>query len=244
MRMIFNLGDSCYVPRRNYIQGISDLLFPKICLICEDPGRDICAPCRKGISSAPSCANVDKVKIEAGAIYTDSTAALVVLAKEENNSSARSMLVELLYAGLQAAISELDYKSYVLIPMPSSKTANRRRGYVHSVVLTKLLLKRICLDEVHGRNFYIGDFMDINRKTFDQSQLNADGRRKNLQGAFEFAQSSASKKMLMRENQGLLLVDDVMTTGNTFKEAIRALRIEGFEPAAALCACVSGKRFY
>jgi len=50
--------------------------------------------------------------------------------------------------------------------------------------------------------------------------------------------------MLMRENQGLLLVDDVMTTCTTFKEAIRALRIEGFEPAAALCACVSGKRFY
>jgi predicted amidophosphoribosyltransferase len=188
--------------------------------------------------------NLDKVEIKAGALYSDSTAALVILAKEENSLSARSMLVELLYAGLQAAVSELEYKSYVLIPMPSSKTANRRRGYRHSVLLTKLLLKRICLDEVHRGNFYVGDFMEINRKTFDQSQLNAEGRRKNLQGAFEFAQSSASKKMLARENQGLLLVDDVMTTGNTFKEAIRALRMEGFEPSAALCACVSGKRFY
>jgi len=232
------------VPRRSYIQGISDLLFPKICLICEETGRHICAPCRQSISSAPICVNLDKVEIKAGALYSDSTAALVILAKEENSLSARSMLVELLYAGLQAAVSELEYKSYVLIPMPSSKTANRRRGYRHSVLLTKLLLKRICLDEVQRGNFYVGDFMEINRKTFDQSQLNAEGRRKNLQGAFEFAQSSASKKMLARENQGLLLVDDVMTTGTTFKEAIRALRMEGFEPSAALCACVSGKRFY
>ena len=50
--------------------------------------------------------------------------------------------------------------------------------------------------------------------------------------------------MLLPHDQGLLLVDDVMTTGTTLIEAIRALRIEGFEPSAALCACVSGKRFY
>ena len=229
---------------KKYIEGFSELVFPRRCLICNDPGLQICINCREGISPSSISFKVNDVKVEAGAYYTDSTAALVVLAKEENNSSARSMLVELLYIGLQNAISDLDYSTYVLIPMPSSKTANRRRGYKHSVSLTKLLLHRISLDELIEVNFYLGDFIDINRKTSDQSQLNAEGRRANLQGAFEFAQSSVSRKVLAPRNQGLLLVDDVMTTGTTFKEAIRALRIAGFEPSAALCACVSGKRFY
>ena len=105
-------------------------------------------------------------------------------------------------------------------------------------------MKRISLDKNQKNVFYLGDFLAIKRKTIDQSQLNAEQRRENLQGAFEFAQSSTGKKMLETQSWGLLLVDDVMTTGTTFKEAIRALRIEGSEPFAALCACVSGKRFY
>ena len=242
--MIFNLGDSCFVPRRISIQGLSELVFPKICLICEEPGLNICAHCIKSIASAPISLEVEGVQVKAGALYSDSTAALVVLAKEENSSGARSLLVELLYIALQAAISDLDFTEYLLIPMPSSKKANRRRGYKHSVSLTKFLLKRVMRDETNEKKFYLGDLIDINRKTFDQSQLNAESRSKNLHEAFEFAQSSESKEMLAPRNQGLLLVDDVMTTGTTFKEAIRALRVEGFEPSVALCACVSGKRFY
>jgi predicted amidophosphoribosyltransferase len=244
MRMIFNIRDSCFVPRRIYIQGLSDLVFPKKCLICEEPGSNICIYCLQSIVPASLSLKVDGVEVKAGALYSDSTAALVVLAKEENSSDARSLLVELLYIALQAAISNFDFAEYLLIPMPSSKKSNRRRGYKHSVSLTKSLLKRILRDETNDKKFYIGDLIDINRKTFDQSQLNAESRRKNLHEAFELAQSSESRKMLAPRNQGLLLVDDVMTTGTTFKEAIRALRIEGFEPSVALCACVSGKRFY
>jgi len=232
------------VPRRIYIQGLSDLVFPKKCLICEVPGSNICAHCINTIAPAPISLEVDGVQVKAGALYSDSTAALVVLAKEENSSDARNMLVELLYIALQAAISDFDFAEYLLIPMPSSKKSNRRRGYKHSLSLTKSLLKRLLRDETNDKKFYIGDLIDINRKTFDQSQLNAESRRKNLHEAFELAQSSESRKMLAPRNQGLLLVDDVMTTGTTFKEAIRALRIEGFEPSVALCACVSGKRFY
>jgi predicted amidophosphoribosyltransferase len=244
MRMISKIRDSCFVPRRIYIQGLSDLVFPKICLICEEPGSDICAHCIESIAPASISLEVDGVQVKAGALYSDPTAALVVLAKEENSSDARSMLVELLYIALQAAISDFNFAEYLLIPMPSSKKSNRRRGYKHSISLTMSLLKRVLRDENNDKKFYLGDLIDINRKTFDQSQLNAESRRKNLHGAFEFAQSSESKKMLAPQNQGLLLVVDVMTTGTTFKEAIRALRIAGFEPSVALCACVSGRRFY
>ena len=244
MRTIFNIGNSSDVYRRRSSQGLLDLLFPMACLICEVPGEHICSDCIKNISPRYISFDLDNVRINAGALYSDSTAALVVLAKEENSFYAREALADLLYIGLQEVISESKFTSHMLIPMPSSKTANRKRGYKHSVSLTHLLMKRISLDKNQKNVFYLGDFLAIKRKTIDQSQLNAEQRRENLQGAFEFAQSSTSKKMLETQSWGLLLVDDVMTTGTTFKEAIRALRIEGFEPFAALCACVSGKRFY
>ena len=156
------------MPRRIYIQGLSELVFPKKCLICEEPGSNICAHCINTIAPAPISLEVDGVQVKAGALYSDSTAALVVLAKEENSSDARNMLVELLYIALQAAISDFDFAEYLLIPMPSSKKSNRRRGYKHSLSLTKSLLKRLLRDETNDKKFYIGDLIDINRKKWKE----------------------------------------------------------------------------
>jgi hypothetical protein len=78
----------------------------------------------KSISPSPIPFELDNVKICAGSLYSDTTSSLVLLAKEENSSNAREVLVDLLYIGLIEALSRLNFESYLLIPMPSSKTAN------------------------------------------------------------------------------------------------------------------------
>ena len=65
------------------------------------------------------------------------------------------------------------------------------------------------------------------RRTADQSGLDARHRAHNLAGAF-----------VLRSNDGLadgtvVVVDDIVTTGATIAEAVRALAAAGHRPRAA-----------
>ena len=75
------------------------------------------------------------------------------------------------------------------------------------------------------------DCLDLTGKTLDQSGLNRRQRLQNMQGAL-------SIKSVARGE--LLLVDDVITTGATLKEAARALNSQGIHAQiSAITACVA-----
>jgi ComF family protein len=64
------------------------------------------------------------------------------------------------------------------------------------------------------------------RDTPEQAGLDQQARRRNLQGAF------AAHPCVT--GQSILLIDDVMTTGSTLREAARALREQGARTVIAL----------
>jgi predicted amidophosphoribosyltransferase len=64
------------------------------------------------------------------------------------------------------------------------------------------------------------------RHTPEQAGLDQQARRRNLQGAFVAHSSVVGKSVL--------LIDDVMTTGSTLREAARALREKGARSVMAL----------
>jgi predicted amidophosphoribosyltransferase len=49
------------------------------------------------------------------------------------------------------------------------------------------------------------------------------------------------KVRIARSGAGIIVVDDLVTTGSTITEAIRALKVANFEPDALLSACVAGR---
>jgi len=65
--------------------------------------------------------------------------------------------------------------------------------------------------------------------------LTAAQRRENMSGAL------SSSPGQVRGADGIILVDDLVTSGSTMGEALRALRAGSYEPDALLSACVAGR---
>jgi len=101
----------------------------------------------------------------------------------------------------------------LIVPVPLHPTRLRERGYNQALELAKPLAREFSLVLAPG-------LLRRTRATAAQSDLDAVARRKNLRGAFEVDTSHATPAHVA-------LLDDVMTTGTTLREAARTLKRAG-----------------
>ena len=76
------------------------------------------------------------------------------------------------------------------------------------------------------------------RAVRDQSQLNSQQRLSNVAGAFS-AKTNFAAAAGRGNTEPLIIVDDLVTTGATLAEAIRALRTAGFTVIGAVTGAVA-----
>ncbi len=110
-----------------------------------------------------------------------------------------------------------------IIAIPPSSRRLVERGFDHTAHLAAPLARVLGLER--QRRFQ-PKLLARTRDTPEQAGLDQQARRRNLQGAF-VAQPRAA-------GQSILLIDDVMTTGSTLREAARALRAQGARTVIAL----------
>jgi len=110
-----------------------------------------------------------------------------------------------------------------IIAIPPSSRRLVERGFDHTAHLAAPLAK--VLGMKRQVNFQPKPLART-RDTPEQAGLDQQARRRNLQGAF-VAQACVA-------GQSILLIDDVMTTGSTLREAARALREQGARTVIAL----------
>jgi predicted amidophosphoribosyltransferase len=118
-----------------------------------------------------------------------------------------------------------DNTLYRLVPVPSSKASQRRRGRSFIVDLVSHVSQQTGIPMI--------DCLQLSRRVLDQSGLHRDERASNLAGAFT---------LNSRVRGELILVDDVVTTGATLREAARAVNSQGFQAVGsvtAITACVA-----
>ena len=117
----------------------------------------------------------------------------------------------------------------VAVPVPLHPRRLRERGFNQSALLARHVARGL------------GAKLDLStlrrtRYTAAQTGLGKDERRKNVRGAFLVIHPSAVK------GRTVLLVDDVLTTGNTLNQCARALRRAGARRVLCLVFARAGMR--
>ena len=200
------------------IQELSSLIFPSRCIGCMQLGPTICSQCRLSWHPHIFRTHVDNLPVTSSIIYSPIAARILVAAKEANRKSADTLIIDAMQHVLENYKGDITNLTFV--PMPSSKKALRKRG--------RNFIEFIC-EEL---NISYSSILFHQRSVKDQSGLNAQERRLNLVGAFGLKSS-------VRIYGDIVLIDDVVTTGSTLREARRALSAGGLQVSAAITACVA-----
>ncbi len=147
--------------------------------------------------------------------------ALIWQTKYSDNMSAATLLGNALREELLTSITT----PYVVIPMPLSSQRLRERGYNQT--------ERIAEIAVLDLPFLTYEPSVLVRKNTEstQTKLTKKQREENIAGAFYVKNTEILKK------KKVILIDDVVTTGATLREAARALKRAGAK--SVLCVALA-----
>ena len=116
-----------------------------------------------------------------------------------------------------------------IVPIPLHKTRLRERGFNQSLLLTHYIVNNLSDSHIH----YHPQGLKRVLNTKPQAELPEPQRRANVEKAFQASQEV--------QNRNILLVDDVMTTGETLNAAARTLKKQG---AGIVGAVVFARRLF
>ena len=215
-----------------------DYLFPRRCIFCNTPVYHEHPYCEDCVGLIPFTENVcgicGKSPCICGKYHFSFSAVVSVFSYElgaenavrqlkfhEHTDYAKPLAEYLYYKLIQCPFyPEID----LIVPVPMTKKAVRRRGYNQSVYLVNHLSKLTALPKDTRHLVKI-------RSTQNQHDLNGKERRQNLKNAFSVSDNTPFV------GKTVLLCDDVYTTGATFDECARTLLAAGAK--AVYCLAVA-----
>ena len=234
------------------MRTLIDLLLPRPCP-CGDPSGPACVRCRGGlvVSEArlvlPYPAPIGLPVCAAGTLYRGSVRRLLIAYKERGRRDLAGVLsLALVHAlltlpAVRAALSrpsEVSPRRLLLVPMPASRAAWRARGFDHiGTLVRKALVPLRRLSRVAGVEVSWKPLLELTRRVADQAGLSTTDRASNLSGALRMRPAAKIHPAHTRAAPETLVIviDDVLTTGATMAEAVRALAAGGVR---AKCAAV------
>lgn len=201
------------------------LVLPVTCAGCDEPDVALCEDCRRQLRPITSRGGRDPM-VWSGLAFEGVPARVVRALKADGRTALARELAPALSAAVDAALAaasadEGERERTVLVPIPTSPAAYRRRG--HRVV--ELVARRAGLRTAA--------LLVMARGTADQRGLDRDARRRNVAGSLR-ARGAAGVRAIV--------IDDVLTTGATLEEAARALRAGGAQVVGAATIAVTARR--
>jgi predicted amidophosphoribosyltransferase len=217
----------------SYARAALDLVLPARCAGCSERDvdepvvRGICTACRDVVGQlvpvlgsivGSGGAGVGEVAVSSVGGYDGVLRRLLLQYKERGRTALRHDFGHLLADLIVAAGYTDGDRGVVLVPVPSSAASSRARGHQPVTALTRTAAADL---RRRGIPATVLPCLRHTRRLADQSELTAQQRQANLAAAFvvRFGTRFADAP--------LLLVDDIVTTGATATEAIRALGAGG-----------------
>ena len=155
---------------------------------------------------------------------------LLLLVKYLKYSNGRSAASPLSWWMTEALIrymkknGPLELSEIILAPVPLHRSRKRRRGYNQAELLARRIAARACCG-------VRTDIIFRKKRTRSQAKLAPEKRKSNVAGAFRAAEDPVPGPVI--------LVDDLVTTGETAGECLRVLESAGHSVAAVLGAGAS-----
>jgi len=232
-------------PLRSALLDALAVVAPVACAGCRAPDRAVCPACVGALDAVPTMRGLDlpacagprgrmpaaTIPVGCGAAYEPPWPALLSALKEEGRTDAARAMAPVLVRALAAAVAadaravsrdtaeHPDPPLLEAVPVPSPAASIRRRGYAPVEVL---------LARAGVRPLRVGSLrrhpLRFTRRPADQAGLGVAEREANLHGSLVARADLSGRRVLV--------VDDVLTTGATLREACRAIRAAGGEAVA------------
>lgn len=233
-------------------------LLPASCVVCGAADSSLCRSCRRAVRHSgtrpyyahdaaellpPAEADGNRHADDSGSVlpvlaagrYAGGLARVLLSYKNHGRTGLAAVLRPMLAGALHQAAEDAGRSNLVLVPVPGTGRALRRRGYsplgllLGALRTRGLLPARTSLEPLlrHTRTSPLqllhsgGSRAALRNSRRSQKHLGRKGRRTNVYGTM--TAGGAGSLTGVRT----LVVDDVLTTGATIAEAARALRAAG-----------------
>lgn len=215
-----------------------EFVYPPICYHCDrltDAGALLCSECERAVQryEAPFCLNCRQYLADAPSCRECGKDWWPLFAYADYQGPIRSIVARFKYSGLLApagwGAQRLVFqfgerikalRAECLVPIPLYPAREARRGYNQAHELA-LRLSELLAIPVNADLLY----RLVNRPP--QAELDAASRGTNIAGVFDTEERSDQRRKIV-------LVDDVVTSGATMREAARVMRNAGHDVCAGI----------
>lgn len=224
--------------------NLLDLIFPKRCINCKKTGHYICQNCFTYLSfdakslclvcgrpsfnnlTHPICKKIYSIDGCFSAIAYNKIAQKLIFNFKYKPylTDLKTFLSDLFYESIiqnENFIKQIANGKWLMVPIPLSKSKLKTRGYNQSEILAIALSKKFNLS-AGSQIFSTQDLLSRIKNTKNQFKLSKSDREENIKNAFEILNRKSSII-----NYNIFLVDDIVTTGSTLKEAANVLKRNG-----------------
>ena len=214
------------------ILSLKDLLYPRFCISCQKYGDFICLKCKASWLVKPRKTKVVGIDHYFVGDYSEYSARIILASKESGNKIAINLLANAVARSINFAVFEKQFRAQIsLVSIPSQKNVIRNRGRDH---ISDLIFQVIIELSEMGLTAKYLPILSLAKKSKDQSTLNSGERLVNMRNAFIVNNS-------LNSQDGIFLIDDLITTGASVKEGVRALAEAKITVNGIITACAVGR---
>ena len=197
-------------------RALDDLVLGATCAGCAGPGSVLCVSCADDLAGLPGLvtSRPGLPPVVAAGAYRATLRHIVISFKDRG---VRSLARPLGTAVARVALSRWPASGQVLlVPVPSTRAAVRRRGYDHVGDLARATARGLRAAGVPVR---VRHALVRSRQVRDQAELGQSERLANQHGSMRWRAAPARVPVV--------ILDDIVTTGATAREACRAVAASG-----------------
>jgi predicted amidophosphoribosyltransferase len=214
------------------IYSLKELIYPNICICCGKTGAKICHNCSKYWLAKPNKSKVGNNCLFFVTTYDETTSPIILAAKELGSREAVKLIAVSITSSISFAILNLGLSQPIyLVTIPSQLSEIRRRGRDHIEDLVQEVITQLRQQNIDA--IYLPILKPV-KKIKDQSDLNGLQRKENMSHAFIVKTSPISQS-------AVILIDDLVTTGASIQEGVRALAEAKITIDAVVTACAVGR---